>query len=616
MPSDHRVIGTAGHIDHGKTSLIRALTGTDLDRLPEERSRGITIALGFVHHPLPSGRVLSFVDVPGHERLVRTMIAGATGLDAVMLCISASEGVMPQTREHLDILQLLGLREGLVALTMCDLVDEDIQELARMEVEELVEGTFMEGCPIISTSALAGSEALSPLVDALESLDWTPRRDDGPFRLPVDRAFVQHGFGTVVTGTVRSGQIPDGAEIRILPDGTKARIRGMQIHGEDVTRAHTGVRCALNLAGVERDDLARGMVITGEDLRPASILDTRASLLPDSPSLRDGQRVRLLMGTSEVMAVCTVLGVGDSGQDHLETDQIGGGETGLLQLRTEAPLVSLPGDRFILRRESPVETLGGGTVLDPWSRRKRRRDKAAALELLTQIEAGELDAYLRLAGLSGLEPRQAEIYGVAELGTLLGRRILHPEHAEALRTQLLQWLSDWHEEHPLAPGCPRRELHSGGLPRLDKRAFEELIQSMVEAGSLILDGPRVRIPSFHVQLSPDQSRRLSQLEEELLSLGCATPKLDELIEKDPELVPLLMSRGQLQRVGERLIHIDCLKKLIDDVRTLLLSNHKMGPAEFKEITGLSRRHAIPLMEWLDTQGITRREENYRVLREP
>jgi selenocysteine-specific elongation factor len=615
MPAAHRIIGTAGHIDHGKTSLIRALTGIDLDRLPEEKSRGITIALGFIHHPLPSGRVVSFVDVPGHERLVRTMVAGATGLDAVMLCISASEGVMPQTREHLDILQLLGVQQGLVALTMCDLVDEEMRELATMEVEELVEGTFLEGAPIIGTSAQRPASELAPLIAALEALSWSPRESQGPFRLPVDRAFVQRGFGTVVTGTVRSGALEDGAEVHILPDGGRARVRGLQVHGEEVAATRSGLRSALNLAGVERDDLARGMVITDRALQSASILDTRVRLLPGSPDLCDGMRTRILLGTSEVMAVCTVIALELGGTHTTESGVLMGGQSGLVQLRTEAPLVALPGDRFILRRESPIETLGGGEILDPWSRRIRGRDKQGALPLLLQIEQGEAQAHLKRAGIAGVDPVRARIYGVEQVGSLLGSRLLHPDLVSELQQGLLQWLAEWHRDHPLATGCPRRELHSGGLRHLEKRAFEDLIGALEAAGSLVLDGPKVRLPDFEVRLSAAQEDRLRKLEEELRHLGCATPKLDELVQREPEIVPLLMSRGQLIRVGERLVHSEALEKLKRDVRTFFEDNSQMGPTDFKAITGLSRRHAIPLMEWLDTQGVTLRQDNCRVLRE-
>ena len=607
MTETHRVIGTAGHIDHGKTSLIRALTGTDLDRLPEEKNRGITITLGFIHHSLPSGRVVSFVDVPGHERLVRTMIAGATGLDAVMLCISASEGVM-QTKEHLDILQLLGLEQGIVALTMCDLVDEETIELAEMEVEDLIAGTFLENAPIVRTSALDSASTLAPLQSAIEQLCWSPRTNQGPFRLPVDRAFIQRGFGTVVTGTVRSGSLQDGSEIHILPAEITARVRGMQVHGQDVRSTQSGLRTALNLAGVERDDLARGMVITEGHLPPASILDSRIQLLPGKTGLHDGMRVRLLQGTAEVMAVCTVI----SNERGETVDAVESGERAIVQLRTEAPLVALPGDRFILRRESPLDTLGGGTILDPWSRRVRRKDKDVAHVQLHDIEQGVRAVHLRRAGFNGLSTEQRALYQAENEGRQLGERWFDSTLTQSLEDQLLRWLETWHHDHPLALGCPRAELIGSGIPHMEKRAVDDLLFQLIEREQLVADGPRIRRAGFTVRLTPTQQARLSQLERQILEMGCATPKLDELLPQDPELIPLLMNRDQLIRVADRLVHHQALDNLKQDVLHFFDENEEMGPAEFKELTGLSRRHAIPLLEWLDTQGVTVRKGNARI----
>ncbi|MFT5686097.1 MAG: selenocysteine-specific elongation factor, partial [Myxococcota bacterium] len=318
--SEHLIIGTAGHIDHGKTSLIQAITGVNLDRLPEERERGITIALGFTHLALDSGRTISFIDVPGHERLVRTMISGATGMDAALLCVSAVEGVMPQTREHLAILELLGVNQGIIALTMTDLVDEEMLELAQMDVEEALEGTPLEGAPILLTSAGPEAAGIEEILIALEALTPRIQDNDSPFRLPIDRAFVRRGFGTVITGTTRSGSIADGTEVVILPEGTRARIRGIQVHGVSVNQALSGQRTAINLAGIEREDLARGMTLALPDaLPPAHILDARYHHLAEVPEIPHDSRVRLLVGTSEVMAVLSVLD-GEAllpGQSHL-----------------------------------------------------------------------------------------------------------------------------------------------------------------------------------------------------------------------------------------------------------------------------------------------------------
>ena len=298
MPSSPLIIGTAGHIDHGKTSLVKALTGVNLDRTPEEQQRGITISLGFTHLDLPNDRRAAFVDVPGHEKLVRTMIAGATGLDVVVLCVAANEGVMPQTREHLDILGLLGLNRGIIALTKCDLVDEEMLELAKLDVEETVENTFLANAPVICTSVGEQPTGLEALTAALAGFVTDERASDDWFRLPIDRAFIQRGFGTVVTGTARGGTLTDGSAVWIQPLGTASRVRGIQVHGASVPSATAGQRTAINLAGIERDDLARGMVVLNNpDIAPASILDTKMKLLAHAPAIESGGHVRLLVGT-------------------------------------------------------------------------------------------------------------------------------------------------------------------------------------------------------------------------------------------------------------------------------------------------------------------------------
>jgi selenocysteine-specific elongation factor len=356
------------------------------------------------------------------------------------------------------------------------------------------------------------------------------------------------------------------------------------------------------------------MVVAGEALAPSSILDTRLRLLPQAHEISDGLRVRLLLGTSEVMAVCTVLSADTEDIENAPTDRLPSGKSGLVQLRTETPLIVLPGDRFVLRRESPVETLGGGEVLDPWAKRIRRRDKAVSLPRLLQIEAGDPMAHLLRAGLEGLDPSKAGVYGVQGLGRLVGTRLLHPQIVAQLEKKLLSWLAVWHRANPLALGCPRKELHSGCLGHLEKRAFEDLLVQLVEASSLVLEGPRLRLPAFEVCLNPAQEERLDDLVRELRQQGCATPKIDTLVEREPDLVPLLMNRGQLQRVGDRLVHHDALQTLTAEVRSFLETHGQMGPTDFKAITGLSRRHAIPLLEWLDAQGVTLRQENFRVLR--
>jgi len=609
-PRPHLVIGTAGHIDHGKTSLVRALTGDDLDRLPEERARGITIALGFTHLRLPDGRAAAFVDVPGHERLVRTMIAGATGLDAALLCVSAVDGVMPQTREHLAILDLLGLRAGVVALTMSDLVDEETLELAQLDVEELVEGTFLEGAPVVPTVAGDQPRGIEALVAALAALPAVARDADGPLRLPIDRAFVRQGFGTVITGTLRSGALSDGDEVEILPEGTRARVRGLQVHGRAVEVAEPGQRTAANLAGVERDDLARGSVVAHPGtLPPASILDATLHALPDAPPLDQGARVRLLAGTAEVMAVLSILSAdGVVDPDHLEP-----GARHRVQLRTEAPIVVLPGDRIIVRRESPVSTLGGGRVLDPWAPRARRRDHARIDAEVAALEAGDTRVLLRRAGDAGLSPAAARLRGVSG-GVPLGDTVLDPARVAALEAGLLAALDAFHAERPLAPGAPRRELHRPPVGHLPQRAYDALLDRLVASGAVTLDGPRMRRPDFAVRLTDDQRRRSEALEAELRAAGLEGPKAADLLAREPELTHLHLEAGRFVRVADKLLHRARLDAVVASVRAWFADHDALSATDFKALTGLSRKHAIPLLEWLDAQRVTTRDGDARRLR--
>lgn len=605
LDAGHIIVGTAGHIDHGKTSLVRALTGVNLDSLPEERDRGITITLGFTHLTLSSQRVVSFIDVPGHERLIRTMIAGATGLDAVMLCVSAVEGVMPQTREHLSILELLGVRRGLVVLTMTDLVDEEMMELAMMDAEESVEGTFLEGAPIIPTAALADPpQGLDALQEALAALPLKTHSATGLFRLPIDRAFVQRGFGAVVTGTARSGSIRDGEEVEVQPAGLRARVRGVQVHGHSVSTAHAGQRTALNLAGIERDDLARGMaVVRPGTMPPASILDASYTHLEDAVPIPHGARVRLLAGTTEVIGVLSVLD---------DDDGLQPGEQHLIQIRTDRPIIMLPGDRFILRRISPLETLGGGVVLDPWSRRLRRKHHLQAIESLSLLEAGDRSIHL-LRSEGGLSSDAALRYGIAEESAIVvGGRWLHPQTVGELESALMAMVATWHRENPLVGGAPRRDLRRGIFSRLPESLFVGLLSRLSDSGQLVLEGPRLRAASFSVRLTPQQQVQQDALELRIRTAGLEGPKTSEVLQSSAELLHLLLEAGTVSRVGPYLMHRESLHNVRASVKDWLKEHGALLTADFKQMTALSRKYAIPLLEWLDASGVTRRIGDRRI----
>lgn len=599
------VIGTAGHIDHGKTSLVRALTGVDLDALPEEKARGITIALGFTHTELPGGRVVSFIDVPGHEKLVRTMVAGASGFDAALLCVSAVEGVMPQTREHIAILDLLGVRRGVVALTMCDLVDAEMRALARLDVEEALAGTGLAGVEVVETAAGPAPQGLDALRAALAALPDAARAATGPFWLPVDRCFVQRGFGTIVTGTVRDGTLADGDEVRVLPAGLKARVRGIEVHGARVGGTRAGWRTALNLAGVERDDLARGQVIVrAGELEPTAIADVRVRALGSAPPLESGVRVRVLAGTAEEMGVLDLLG----------EDALWPSGQALAQLRLDAPMVLPEGEPFILRRESPVETLGGGRVLDPAAPRARRRDHARVRAELLSLEAGDRGVLLERAGDAGVSAAEARRRGLA--GEALGDRVLAPARVAALEAVFVGALGAWHAENPLASGAPRRALHRGSLAALSERAYDALIARAVAAGVAVVDGPRVRLPGFAVRLSAAEQGRQDALRAAVQAAGLEGPDWAALAAAEPALLQLLLEAGAVQKVGEHALSREALDGLVGAVRGWFGAHDTLTPADFKELSGLSRRHAIPLLEWLDAQRVTLRDGDLRRLRPP
>ena len=629
------VIGTAGHIDHGKSSLVRALTGTDPDRLKEERERGITIDLGFAHVAAPSGAELSFVDVPGHERFVRNMLAGAAGIDVVLLVVAADESVMPQTREHLDICQLLDVRAGVVALTKSDLADEETRELCRLEVAELVEGTFLEDAPVIDCSSTAGT-GLEELVQALEQAGEKARarRAEGPFRLPIDRVFTLKGFGTVVTGTAVEGRLAAGDEVELLPGGRRLRVRGLQVHGEAAESAHAGQRVAVNLGGIGHDELERGSVVVSAGSHVAApMLDAELELLETAPELEDLARVRLHVGTAEVMARVRWAGG--------EPPAPGG--SALAQLRLEAPLVAAVGDRLILRRYSPVVTIGGGRVLDPAPPRKLRRTDAERpkelRELAEALAAGDeprlLCALVDQAGPAGVS--------LAELVAWTGRAaeplreaLAADERVVAAAGQSPGWVSRrrldaaeelarerlaaFHREEPLEQGLPKPRLQP--VTGLSDAGFAALLERAVAEGRMRVSRNLVALAGHEVRLSAEEQAATEAILRAHDEAGIHAPDLPEVLagsglteEHAQRLVRLLLEEGRLLKLREGLlVSAEAMAGLVDDMASSHSEGEDFAVPAFKDRYQLSRKHAIPILEYLDAQGLTRRQGDGRVWR--
>lgn len=610
------IIGTAGHIDHGKSTLVRALTGIDPDRLKEEKERGITIELGFAHCALPSGQVASFVDVPGHERFVRHMLAGAHGIDAVMLVVAADESVMPQTREHFEICRLLGVEQGLVALTRCDLADDELQELAEAEVRDLVRGSFLDGTPLLRVSARTGA-GLDDLRRALDVLAARPRPrpEDALLRLPIDRVFTLHGFGTVVTGTLVAGRLALGDEVEVLPSGHRARVRGLQVHGRAQDEVGAGNRAAVNLAGVDVADLARGEVVCHPGrLRPTSILDVRLDLLPGARELGDRTRVRVHAASAEVLARVRLAG-----------GPLAPGQGADAQLRLEAPLLAVRGDRLVVRSYSPAETIGGARVLDPAPARRRPGTtppagaEAAAVIAALVGSGGRAGVDLRaLAARLGLAPEALRpglaaaavelVPGESGAETAITRGAL-AELAAAAETALRRF----HAEQPLRAAMPREELRARAFARAAGGAFGVVTDDLLGRGVARAEADGFALASHAVRLGGEDAAVAEALRSRAGAAGVEgfePAQAGAGLGRDPRVVErvlrVLVQQGAVVRVGERLVDAAALTGLAAGLRARVAPGARVDVAELKAMTGLSRKFVIPLLEWLDRTRVTRR----------
>lgn len=633
------VIGTAGHIDHGKSALVRALTGVDPDRLAEERKRGITIELGFARLDLPNGTSASLVDVPGHERFVRQMIAGASGMDAALLAIAADDGIMPQTREHLAVLRLLAIPTCVVALTKCDMVDEEWADFVAEEVAGMMEGTPYEGCPVVKTSSKTG-EGLDELREALQKAVLSGKRAHGSYglRLPVDRSFTVKGSGTVVTGTLWSGTAQVGDEVRIMPEGTTTRIRSIQVHGQDVSSTGPGHRVAMNLNAVSTEQARPGdFIVAVGSPEPSDRFDATLTYLDpegNGKPFKTGSRVRIAHGTREVLGRVLLMD---------EQRQLEPGQRSRAQVRIESPLSVQRGDRFVVRSYSPVRVVGGGTVLLSHPRRRSILDDADRT-LLEALEAGEVTQALRAlfakpgsyltphdaAAMLDLKESEAlaalrsivEAHGAVELGGDRTPVFTSRTNLQKTVAGLENALMSFHAKHPTELGMSKEALHHEATPALDARAFEAVLIRAADAGSLAMSDGIVSHPKAGAGARAKADQRAHAVLETMREAGATPPSVPEVqgllgcssAEAYAAFVRL-EKEGRLVKIDRDLYYsAEAFETLLNAVRRTLEETGSANAAQLRDAMGVSRKFAIPVLEKIDALGITRRDGDQRTLR--
>ncbi|HQC81773.1 MAG TPA: selenocysteine-specific translation elongation factor [Bacillota bacterium] len=630
------IVGTAGHVDHGKTCLIRALTGTDTDRLKEEKKRGITIDLGFAEMPNPSGQQIGIIDVPGHERFVRNMLAGIGGIDLVLLVVAADEGVMPQTIEHFEILKMLDIKKGIVVITKMDLVDEDWLELVKDDVAATVKGTFLEGAPVVAVSSHTGEN-----IDQLRALilekvkDVANRREDPSLlRIPIDRVFTMEGFGTVITGTLVEGSVRVGDEVQIYPGERIAKVRNLQVHGKAVDAAFAGQRTAVNLVNVKKDEIKRGDVLAAKgSLEQTRMLDVKIRMFDDAPrTLVNGSRLHLYYGSAEALCKAVLL----------DADALESGASGYAQLRMEEEVAVRKGDRFIIRFYSPVETIGGGVILDA-NPVKHKRFRKEVIDALKILEGGDEEAVLEqiLRETSKLLPSKKDLTvrlgrtteevssGLMKLVSegkavsLSEDTYVHVEYTEKVRKATEDILAEYYGKNPISPGMQKGEFRKKLADKLhiaDIKNIDLLLSHLVKKEQLRDLGNSVALPGHRVEYTPELLALISRLEKRYLDAGFEIPELEDCIqdEKDKELakqmVEAMSESGTLKKLTyQYYMHSSHWEEAMKRFRNHMEQHGKITLAEYRDLLNTSRKYAVLILEYLDQQKITKMVDDARIL---
>lgn len=630
------ILGTAGHIDHGKTSLIKTVTGINTDRLKEEKLRGITIELGFASLELPEGLQLGIVDVPGHEKFIKNMVAGATGIDLLAMVIAADEGIMPQTSEHLEICTLLDIRHGLVVLTKIDMVDEEWLEMVKEEITEFTRGTFLENAPVVPFSAVSG-QGRDTFIQTVEKIsrDISPRSSAGLFRLPIDRVFSMKGFGTVITGTLASGKVNVGDRVMIYPSDQISKVRGLQVHNQSVQTAVAGMRTAINFQGLDKTAVNRGDVVAAVDtLTTSYMVDIRLHYLASNPkALKNRRKVRFHSGTNEILGTVVLL----------DRDEIEPGQTAFVQIRLDEPVTLVRDDACVLRSYSPVRTIGGGKVINPIPV-KHKRNRPDVIEQLAKLAETDPEELVQLQistcgfkGCSHKHLRQAVNLADkpldATLQALMSRQqvllvdkekriYIHQSPLQTLQGLIRDQLGAYHKAHPLKEGMPKEELKSKLPTGMDNKLFTMILNLLGKSRDIVQQEDLIRLADHQVSMGLDQETLSRQIQDIYLKNGITPPyfkevrtRLDAPAEQIDQVLALLVDKGILVKVKEDFYyHRDPLEDLKKKLVDYLVANEEISTPQVKDMTGASRKFVIPLIEYFDNIQLTLRVGDVRKLR--